>query len=905
MVIKCPRCSSRYKIDAAGLPEEGTYARCRKCENVFFVRKRSIEEVSLLRKSIKNGGASSLAAHEEPSIPEPVIADAADTLGGEDEFSSHPDIMPAPEVSAQGIRLEERIETAESKTGENEIEALLAAYAPELPENEEAIDSISASTADTPLVESGSALIEQEPQAAKPENIEEPSLSLLPDDIEALLAAHSPMKKTKADESLSMPLQDETGSLLSQNAPVAATKQESSSISQDDIEALLAANSPAPPAQAPTATKQESSSISQDDIEALLAANAPAPPAQAPAVAKQESSSISQDDIEALLAANSPAPPAQAPVAAKQESSSISRDDIEALLAANSPAPPTQAPTAAKQESSSISQDDIEALLAANAPAPPAQAPTAAKQESSSISQDDIEALLAANVPGKSETSATAAAGSVQDDIDSLLAVHSPLAQSAKQAVSGGQNEIDLLLASAMSKPIPKAAATQSAAVPTAGEEILSQSDLDTLLSQPSQAMETATPSESKEGEGVISPLDIDSILDSAGFEEPGQAHMEAEEKAKDDGLLSQDTLDSLLTEVSQKDMDMPDEAMASEMGGGEDDELQKLLSGEEDTLGEALFQETSKVASSTGEPSLDEMLAGELTPREPAQAGGQDDDDFAGAMPGVFARGEASFPSMDEETGEEEAPAKKKGFSPAALFAPAIAALKKAMGKIPLPKFKFIGAMYHKLPPRLAGIAAGLALAIVVGAAVGGWLFLKGEQPIGTTQVAENQPGQKIASKPEAHQPAQPATQPADKQGAHSPEPAPVPAKAPAEGQPASKPSAPEPAVASAKASQGKYPVSFVVYLPVEFDTEATKVLNMNVELIFESETVAKLVRERLFFSAVTVEKAIDGFFREKFYEETVFAQDKLEEFLVQNLKAVKQFAGLKDVRLSGFSID
>jgi hypothetical protein len=95
------------------------------------------------------------------------------------------------------------------------------------------------------------------------------------------------------------------------------------------------------------------------------------------------------------------------------------------------------------------------------------------------------------------------------------------------------------------------------------------------------------------------------------------------------------------------------------------------------------------------------------------------------------------------------------------------------------------------------------------------------------------------------------------------------------------------------------------VVYLPIEFDAETTKILNMNVELLFESETVAKIVRERLFFSAVTVEKAIDGFFRDKFYEETVFAQDKLEEYLAQNLKTVKQFAGLKDVRLSAFSID
>ncbi|MBF0635173.1 MAG: hypothetical protein HQK85_10990, partial [Nitrospinae bacterium] len=146
---------------------------------------------------------------------------------------------------------------------------------------------------------------------------------------------------------------------------------------------------------------------------------------------------------------------------------------------------------------------------------------------------------------------------------------------------------------------------------------------------------------------------------------------------------------------------------------------------------------------------------------------------------------------------------------------------------------------------------------------------------------------------------------QPATVQEGHPAQPAPAPSPVSSETKVAAQPVASATPAVSPKSAQGKYPVSFVVYLPVEFDTEATKILNMNVELIFESETVARLVRERLFFSAVTVEKAIDLFFRDKFFEETVFAQDKLEEFLSQNLKAVKQFAGLKDVRLSGFSID
>jgi predicted Zn finger-like uncharacterized protein len=815
MVIKCPRCSSRYKIDAAGLPEEGTYARCRKCENVFFVRKRSSEEVSRIRKSIRkrdDEGVQPVAASEAPRLPEPVFAAAEDAVAGEDEFSTQPPIVGVSEKPAPEIRFDERIETVESKTGESDIEAMLAAYSPE---TEETSDTMPESASGALAVESELAQMERKSAVTEPEDVEEPPLNLSADDIEALLAANSPVNRTKADEPMSLPAQDEIDDLLNQHAP-----------KPDKTLAIT------PPPAKVTAKKQESASLAQDDIEALLAANAPKPTVETAAEKKQESASLAQDDIEALLAANAPKPATKAKPAPSQ------------------------------------------------------------KEVTSGFDQNSIDALFAANSPGKDEAQTTAAASSAQDDIDSLLADNSTFAQSAKPTASAEQNEIDALLASATGKPTPKPADAQSAAPPKADGEILSQSDLDSLLSQASGTSKTATPSAPKDDEGVISATDIDSILDSAGFDEPERTSVEAEEKTKDDGLLSQDTLDSLLAEASQGDTDQPEKTPAPALSGPVDDDLEMLLAGEEDTLGEALFENSAKPTTSTGEPSLDELLAGETTPREPAPKSGHDDDDFAGAMPGVFARGEASFSSVEEDN-DAQAPVKKKGFSPAALFAPVISALKKAMGKLPIPKFKFVGAIFHKLPPRLAGVTAGLALAVVVGAVIGGWWYLKGEEPKETTQVARKEPDHKPAAKPEEH-PAAPA-----------PAQAPVPAKTPAEGQSAPKPPAHEPAVAPAKASKGKFPVSFVVYLPVEFDAEATKILNMNVELIFDSETVAKLVRERLFFSAVTVEKAIDGFFRDKFYEETVFAQDKLEEFLVQNLKSVKQFAGLQDVRLSGFTID
>jgi predicted Zn finger-like uncharacterized protein len=841
MVIKCPRCSSRYKIDATGLPDEGTYARCRKCENVFFVRKRSREEVSLLRKTIrkrKDAEATTFAGHETPRLPDSIIEAAEDSGPEEGQFLARPHSTDEPEEPA--------LDTGGYEASEGDTQSALSDYSPEPSEAGQTPNAMPVSSAVSVAAGNGSAKMEESPTTVTQDN-EEPPINFSMDDIEALLAAHSPAKRTKADV------------MDTPHPSPSPKKEEPSAISQDDIEALMAANAPKPTAP----KKEESSAISQDDIEALMAANAPKPTAPK----KEESSAISQDDIEALMAANAPKPTAPN----KEESSAISQDDIEALMAAN--APQSAKMTPAEKAAPSPPQEDV----------------------TIGFDQADIDSLLSANAPAKKEAQAPAISAG-QDDIDALLAANSPSAQSSIEAEPEGQNEIDALLASAVGKPAPKPEATP----PKADGEILSQSDLDALLGQSAQANEEGGSSDSGEDTGTISELEIDSILDAAGIAESERGDEAPEGKAADDGLLSQDTLDSLLAEASQEETGAPTAQMSQAADEPADDELERLLAGEEDSLGEALFEDGTKTApSSTGEPSLDEMLAGELTPRKPAHAS-DDDHEHAGALQGVFAQGDVSLPSMEEDAGDEEAHAKKKGFNPLAIFAPVIAAFKKALGIIPFHKFNFIGAIFHKLPPRFAGVMTGLAIAVVIGAIGGGWWFFKGGLAPDKTQVAMKDADHKPAAKPGDHTaapaPGIPAATPAT----------PAPAQAPAVAHVAPPALAPSPSEVFAKApTNGKFPVSFVVYLPVEFDAETTKVLNMNVELQFESETVAKLVRERLFFSAVTVEKAVDNFFRDKFYEETVFAQDKLEEFLAQNLKTVKQFAGLKDVRLSAFSID
>ena len=204
------------------------------------------------------------------------------------------------------------------------------------------------------------------------------------DEIEALLRSCGINEDEQpAEENAKVP--DVDPSSRSETEPSGGT------MSQEDIEKLLAANSapaetepePAPVAEPAPATESAPSGgkMSQEDIEKLLAANsAPAEPEPEPApVAEPEPSGgkMSQEDIEKLLAANSaPAEPEPEPAPAAEPEPSggkMSQDDIEKLLAANSapaepepePAPATEPAPVAEPEPSGgkMSQDDIEALL--------------------------------------------------------------------------------------------------------------------------------------------------------------------------------------------------------------------------------------------------------------------------------------------------------------------------------------------------------------------------------------------------------------------------------------------------------------------------------------------------------------------------------------------------------------
>jgi flagellar basal body-associated protein FliL len=143
-------------------------------------------------------------------------------------------------------------------------------------------------------------------------------------------------------------------------------------ITQEDINAILAGATPAPPpaaespaeappvpepvpAKAQTPDKEESL-ISQEDIDSLLAGAGMLTGDESPASAEaEEDNLISQEDIDKLLLGKSDE------VEAEAEETLIDQDDIDRLLNAAQPFDDTRLSTAAPEKL--ISQEDIDKLL--------------------------------------------------------------------------------------------------------------------------------------------------------------------------------------------------------------------------------------------------------------------------------------------------------------------------------------------------------------------------------------------------------------------------------------------------------------------------------------------------------------------------------------------------------------
>jgi hypothetical protein len=192
--------------------------------------------------------------------------------------------------------------------------------------------------------------------------------------------------------------------------------------------------------------------LSNDEIEALLAAASAEPVMNSPVAespAEEDPNAVmSNDEIAALLAAASTEPAVESPVAespAEEDASAVmSNDEIAALLAAASTEPVAESPVAespAEEDANAVmSNDEIAALLAA-ASAEPAAAtqPEPSPASGGVLSAAQLTALLMApDVPADPEPPADPDAVGTPMDADALAALLAE-AQSTPAAPAGGQ----------------------------------------------------------------------------------------------------------------------------------------------------------------------------------------------------------------------------------------------------------------------------------------------------------------------------------------------------------------------------------------------------------------------------------------------------------------------------------
>ena len=80
---------------------------------------------------------------------------------------------------------------------------------------------------------------------------------------------------------------------------------------------------------------------------------------------------------------------------------------------------------------------------------------------------------------------------------------------------------------------------------------------------------------------------------------------------------------------------------------------------------------------------------------------------------------------------------------------------------------------------------------------------------------------------------------------------------------------------------------------------------MNAKVDLVCESNEQCNDILGRALFPIVAVENAIGEFFKGKFSQDIMFAQEKLEKYLNEELKKVEGLEGLKLVRLADLTFE
>ncbi|MBI5636406.1 MAG: zinc-ribbon domain-containing protein [Nitrospinae bacterium] len=837
MLLTCPKCATRYEVDGSSIPQEGTYAHCATCENIFFVKKK-------IKAASKDVAKTTMPATQEQPAPQPV--EAAAEVAAEATAPSF-EAKPAPEAP---------IPPAKGKDGKERKD-------------------------------------------------------LTPEQVAAIMSGieYEGKAKDEKNDSTDLTAQDQIDSILGNvhddfkviTAPLPSAVAEKTAVNAGDIEALLAsvqAQRPEEPVSAPKPAAKEE--VGADDIAAILAsvqAQQQAPKKEEPKMAT--ASDI--DDIFASVQAQQPAPAPAPKPAAKEE---VGADDIAAILASVQ----SQQPDPKKEEPKTATASDIDDIFASvqaqqQAPAPAPK--PAAKEE---VGADDIAAILASvqsqqpPAPDNIDAifagaNATPSAGKMdsQDDIDAILmtaAAPAPRESILEQeAVSSTQalsnNDIDSILAGAATeKESPAPAAPR-------GEDgnIISQSDLDSLFAAAAAPSAPAAEKPSKEAEGdLISQNDLDALLGetkapSAAAEEPGD-------------LVSQGDLDALMTGEGAPKAAAP--VSAGQLLEEGNDELESLFA--QEAGGSIAVPKAATAAAPAPEyegvdtsmfEGLDKITA------EEAPAAAEEHHAEAEKKPGTLSniiafiknklpkrkQKERAFTIEEEHHAEPdhgEAPKKKKAGMLVKIALPAAAGVALTLG----------AGWYYFVKPKSHPVVAAQKAAAPEKA------LPAPAQPVAEPQ-KETPPAETHAAPPPAHEEAKAEAPKAPPPPAHEEKKPEAPPAATAE---APKPKDAKEAAAAAHEDARKaaleaeklIPPSLVeatimkvgVMLPVDFNSSQVKMMTAEVELQFATASEFKTAEAKKFIYELALENEIEVFFKDKFYEETRYAKDKLMAYLFERIK-------------------
>lgn len=414
------------------------------------------------------------------------------------------------------------------------------------------------------------------------------------------------------------------------------------------------------------------------------------------------------------------------------------------------------------------------------------------------------------------------------------------------------------------SSPTPKAEAQtiENTRLPEQANAGSAQDDIDVLFGGVVREAKPTTPAPTPEAaaDGTISQADLDSLLLGAVPEEAKERPTKGVAPE-----LSQDNLNSLLAGGAEGD-----ESSTGAVGGrpapagGEptsavsEATIRSLLTEEEDGMA-SLFEEAANASSE--EQTLvaaATSAAPAATPAEPRQTAG----------PHVQMEAEQEQPAFEGAKPEESA---------------AEAASSKRPRKLRISKIT------RKQKLAAVSIAASAALAFF-----GGYRYriAGGRSPAVSEKkrfaAALPKQGAGVAA-------VQPAAQPEKKVG-------PEPPQKPEPAVPAAKTEPPPPITAQPRDVGNN--ISFGITVPVDFNARMVKVMTADVEVTFASDNDKKSAERRRFLYELEIEKEIGAFFKDKFYEDTHYAQDKLAAYLIERVKKRHDLGRVVEISLENFDV-